>query len=157
MHAAERVETLEHAVLAGKQLISVAMTAAKLKHFTNLSQFLSDNRDMALTDFFGELKLAFNSGTSTPKPVPPDPNLVGNYVARLNAAFEDSKAFQTVFEEMKKDRAVKINEAHEIALKFADHQKRGTKAKAFERIWKKHEYYMDSFAAAKAMGGKSAA
>ncbi len=83
---------------------------------------------------------------------------VVSYLARLEAALGDDRSFGPVFEELCADRLIQQPEAVELASRFVAKTSEGTaRAKALERIWKRHRSLLSFKLKQRAMGKRSAA
>lgn len=135
-------------ISALEAFLATVSTAPKRKPFKSLLAFLGEYPDMDWSTLTSQLRTAWNAT---------DEDVVAFYVDRLNATYQDGSSFKTVFDALKKDKRVKVTLALDIASGFTGHAVKGTKTKAFDWIWKKHEYYTSGSAASRVMDGKSAA
>jgi hypothetical protein len=91
-------------------------------------------------------------------PRPMNDQLVSEYLKRLEAALGQDEPFSAVFSELQKDVSVTQVEAVAIGSKFVSPMAASTsKAKAFERILKRHKNLMTFKLKQRAIGGRSAA
>jgi hypothetical protein len=85
-------------------------------------------------------------------------NVVATYLAKLEAALGDDRAFLPVFETLKSDPQVQQGEAVELASKFVAKTAESTaRAKALERVLKRHSALASFRLKQQAMAGRSAA
>jgi hypothetical protein len=85
-------------------------------------------------------------------------NVVATYLAKLEAALGDDRAFLPVFETLKSDPLVQQGEAVELASKFVAKTAESTaRAKALERVLKRHSALASFRLKQRAMAGRSAA
>jgi hypothetical protein len=85
-----------------------------------------------------------------------DADLVQIYVSRLQESLGNESTFLEVFNELKKDRAMKAGEVKRLAREFAKGAAK-TKGDAFDLIWGRHASLMGAAAKAKSTGGRTAA
>jgi hypothetical protein len=85
-------------------------------------------------------------------------NVVAQYLAKLEAALGDDRKFLPVFEALKLDPQVQQGEAVELASKFVAKTADSTaRAKALERVLKRHAAIASFQLKKRAMAGRSAA
>jgi hypothetical protein len=104
--------------------------------------------------------VASASGKGRKKGTPPmfDETLVASYVAKLNQALGDDRAFMTMYNLMINDVKVHHEEAVAIASGFvAPTAMSTTRAKALERILRRHQNLASFKLKQRAMAGRSAA
>lgn len=140
-NCSEHFAALEH-------MLKQNSTAAKLKPLKTLLKFLADHGHMDWKALIRQLNEAVSAS---------DADIIRFYVAKLNADFKNPHKFPTTFDALKKDKRIKVGLARKIASDFTGQNVTGTKAKAFDWVWKKHQYYVSGIAASNAMAGKSAA
>lgn len=128
--------------------LAVVATPAKTRPIKALLKFLTEHQEMEWSAFTKQLNTALSAT---------DEDIIDFYVERLTETYEDEVAFKPVFASLKTDKRVKIAQALKIATQFTGFTVKGTKANAFDWIWKRHHYYITGLASAKAMHGKSAA
>ncbi len=144
----ESVDAFTQSYVILQQVLARTSTASKLKPLNTLLKFLSDHGDMKWATLIDQLNQSFGAS---------DDDVVRFYVSKLNSDYKDKKRFARTFEALKKDKRIKVKLALEISSQFTSQKMSGTKAKALDWIWKKHQYYVTGLAASKAMAGKSAA
>jgi hypothetical protein len=84
--------------------------------------------------------------------------IVKRYLAKLEAALGDDNAFLPLFEELKLDGAVRQSEAVALASLFVTKTPESTsRAKALERVLKRHNSLATFKLKQRAMAGRSAA
>jgi hypothetical protein len=84
--------------------------------------------------------------------------VVSTYLPKLEAALGDNRAFLQVFEALKSDPEVHQAEAVALATKFVAKTAESTpRAKALERVLKRHEALASFRLKQRAMAGRSAA
>ncbi len=84
--------------------------------------------------------------------------IVASYLAKLEAALGDDRVFLPVFEALKADDRVKQSEAVALASRFVAPTTASTaRAKALERILKRHSALATFRLKQRAMAGRSAA
>jgi hypothetical protein len=84
--------------------------------------------------------------------------LVGAYLAKLEAALGDDGSFLPVFDALKQDSQVGQAEAVALATKFVARTADSTpRAKALDRVWKRHAALVSFKLKQRAMAGRSAA
>ena len=84
--------------------------------------------------------------------------LVSSYLAKLEAALGDDRAFVPVFEALLADQGVRQAEAVALASRFVAKTTDGTpRAKALERVLKRHSALASFKLKPRAMAGRSAA
>lgn len=87
-----------------------------------------------------------------------DATKVADYATRLELSLGDEDDFMTVFGEMQRDQCVSQLEAVAIGSKFVAPMPASTsRAKALERILKRHKNLMSFKMKKRAVGGRSAA
>jgi hypothetical protein len=102
--------------------------------------------------------VASASKRKTKAPRPMNEALVAEYLARLEAALGRDDEFAVVFSELQKNPSVMQAEAIAIGSKFVAPMAASTsKAKAFERILKRHRNLVTFKLKQRAIGGRSAA
>jgi hypothetical protein len=85
-------------------------------------------------------------------------NIVLSYLAKLEAALGDDRAFTPIFETLRADSAVHQAEAVALATKFVAKTPDSTpRSKALERVWKRHSSLASFRLKQRAMAGRSAA
>jgi hypothetical protein len=84
--------------------------------------------------------------------------IVANYLEQLEASLGDSQVFPTLFERLSQDSDVRQLEAVAIATRFVAKTSDSTsRAKALERVWKRHAALASFKLKQRAMAGRSAA
>jgi hypothetical protein len=104
--------------------------------------------------------VASASGTGRKKRTPPmfDETVVASYVAKLNETLGDDRAFMMIFNLLINDEKVRHDEAVAIASGFvAPTAMSTTRAKALERILRRHQNLASFKLKQRAMAGRSAA
>lgn len=81
---------------------------------------------------------------------------VHKYLVLLEAAFRDEQRFPEVFQALTKDKAIKKDEARQLAHDFAG-ATANSKGDALNQIWARHETLIGMRARAKATGERTAA
>ena len=91
-------------------------------------------------------------------PVVIDETLVSTYLAKLEAALGDDRAFLPVFNALKADPSVQQAEAVALASRFVATTADSTsRTRALERVWKRHSALASFKLKQRAMAGRSAA
>jgi len=93
---------------------------------------------------------------SAKQPSVPAAELVEVHLQRLRSAVGDEVRFPEVFDALKNDKSVKVAEAKQIALAFADLNAK-SKRDALELIWLRHASAVGARARARATAGRTAA
>jgi hypothetical protein len=84
--------------------------------------------------------------------------VVQTYLGKLQAALGDNRAFLPLFEQLSTDASVRQAEAVELASLFVAKTSDGTsRAKALERVLKRHQSLASFKLKQRAMAGRSAA
>lgn len=86
----------------------------------------------------------------------PAAELVEAYLRELQSALGDEIRFPEVFAALKKDKGIKVTEAKQLALAFADLNAK-SKRDALELIWLRHASVVGARARARATAGRTAA
>lgn len=85
-------------------------------------------------------------------------SIVSSYLSKLEAALGDDRAFLPVFEALKADPEVRQEEAVALATKFVAKTAESTaRAKALDRVLKRHSALASFRLKQRAMAGRSAA
>jgi hypothetical protein len=101
---------------------------------------------------------ASRSKTTERRPTVINEAKVANYLLRLKAALGDNKTFLPIFEAIKADPEIRQAEAVELATQFvARTAPSTTRAKALERVLKRHTSLASFKLKHEAMAGRSAA
>lgn len=121
-----------HRVLKAALQKDLSAKDAEVKDaFRSLSTLLTDYSELSVDDFCskardGLQKKARAKRADTPKTKPtkqqPDVSdlVVNRYLRELEQTRTDSRAFETVVDRMKKDKAIRFGEAREIAKRFTN-------------------------------------
>ncbi len=133
---------------------------AFLKDLHLLIDLLATSPNTTVSDFVPFIKSQLTSIPAQKKRQSTSLNkaLVEEYLRRLKADYKDVDTFRIIFEELKRDRAIRKQEAAAISDEFAYATPPSTAKKtSLERIKSVHQHYHSSVLNEKAMGGRSAA
>src|SRR5690606_18825211 len=125
---------------------------------TRLSETLSPFSDATIEGFVQAALEALSrpkKARATQSSVPSE-ELVEKYRRELLAALGDEVRFPEIFEALKRDKAVRVSEAKELASRIADITTK-TKKEALIAIWDRHAAVLGQRARARATGNRTAA
>ena len=110
---------------------------------------------------YAKAAIAHLSVPAKPRRTPTQPNvstteLVQKYKDDLVAALNDEVRFPEIFNALKRDKAIKVAEAKQLARAFVDMNAK-SKGDALELIWGRHAAILGSRARARATGDRTAA
>lgn len=106
----------------------------------------------------GEVESASHKKAKRRSPAVFNEAVVADYLAKLEAALGDDRAFVPVFEHLKADPLVQQAEAVALASRFVAKTAESTaRSKALERVFKRHASLASFRLKQRAMAGRSAA